>query len=129
MQVHKTYDHPFTYNNKNLTATICCKYDLESSIPEIDLGSEEFNKKYLEKFKTGEFLNIAICVTASCLDECGEDWLSEVHVKAKLIDDNIDYAINRHNMIENAIDDLKSDINKKIKLFEDNLGLKFTDNN
>lgn len=126
MLFHKLFDHSFIYKNKNLIASICCKYNYEHDISKIDLESEEEDKEYLKCFETGEYLNLTICVTASWLDEYGEDYLSEVHILAKDADHQIDETITHHNMVENAIYDLKSAIDEKIKLLEDNLELKFT---
>lgn len=121
MNFHKIFSNSFTYKNKTLIADIICSYENEYDLP-IDF----FDSEYLKKFETGEYLNLVINVRAHYLDEYGEDYLSEVHILAKEMDNQIDETINSHNMVENAIANLKLAIDAKIKLFEDNLGLKFT---
>lgn len=123
MYIIKTYDHPFTYNDKELIAHISCKYDYEREAPEIGLESEEENEKYLQRFETGEYANILLCVVASCLGEKGEDWLGQVHIVSKDYENQINEAIIDHGMVANAIEELCLSIDKKVHLFKETLGL------
>lgn len=121
----KSFQSPFNFNSVKLIANIRIEYDYETEPPDIHFESKEEESDYLWKFQSGEYINLWLCVKASCLGEIGIDTLGQVHILANDADNQIETTISSHQMVKNALKNLEENILSKIKLLEEKLGLKF----
>ena len=98
---------------------IVIKYDYETDTPDFDYGSFEDNQKEMSRFESGELLNLYVLVEAKIGHLSGSDSLGQVFVKASNFDQDIMETIESYNMVEHAINDLMTDIERTKQLIEE----------
>lgn len=102
---------------KPIEITISFDYDPES--PDFDYGTEHVNQKEMSRFESGELLNLYIVVEAKIGHLAGHDSLGQVFVKASNLEQDVMDTVKAYDMIQNAIDDLKLDIERTKQLLNE----------
>ncbi len=73
---------------------------------DIDFGSEIEQRKYIERFETGELVNVSILVQVEHLHirMDGFDSLGACHLRAKFLTEDVIQTVLDHSMVEQAIE-------------------------
>jgi hypothetical protein len=113
---------PLTLNGKELLVNlIVCLYHDDTDL-DFDFGDEIENQAYLNRFHTGELMNIGIVVKASIqLGTCnltGEDSLWAVHVRTRHMDTDVNEIIESQAMVDTAIDEILSQYKDLAEFFK-----------
>ncbi len=88
----------------------------EDDLPiEVDFGNTDEEKKYLARFESGELFSACIKVTACALGQVDGDSLSACHLHSNnafesKFDDDLQGILEEHEMVENALENLKNTI-------------------
>jgi hypothetical protein len=110
MLVFKTDIGQIEINGKRIMAHIHCAFEDDLDQPDFDYGNESENKAELARFESGELSNMLLKVTASALGETGTDVLGQVFVKTSQVESDLLSVANDHDMINNALIELKNNI-------------------
>lgn len=116
-QIGEPTNHRITVNGHNMKATVYITWDYEVFSGSVDFGSAEADQEYYQRFYNGELLNVWISVKAYWQGAEGFDSLGGCHVKASELESDILQTVADHSMIEQALDSLKSEIQKNVKLY------------
>lgn len=93
---------------KHIPVKIHYSWENDDRIPDFDYGNEEENSKEMNRFKSGEMVNILLKCTAEALGEKGTDYLGQCFVKAESLEiDLLSLAID-HDMKNNACLELRA---------------------
>lgn len=95
------------------------KFDYEQDPPDFDYGTEHVNQKEMARFESGELLNLYVLVEVSIGHLVGHDSLGQVFVKASNLEQDVMDTVQAYDMVQNAIESLKIDIERTKQLIEE----------
>lgn len=104
---------------KKIKATILVSYGEEADSIEgsFDFGSDSENNEYAERFYSGELASVCIRVQAIWQGQEGTDYLGSCHVVSSKVESEVELMSKEYSMIETALTDLKTNIERQIELF------------
>lgn len=94
------------FRGHSLYAHLAVMVDYDQVSPDFDFGNEAENQKYLERFNSGEMLNLVITVVATWQGYEGSDILGECHISSKNLEAETLDMITEHEMMDKACIDL-----------------------
>lgn len=113
MQTLKEFTRELDINGVKTIALIRISYDYETDAPDFDCGNEEDNEHEARRFQSGELLNLVIQVKACAEGESAWDTLGQVFVRARQLEYDLEQTCAEHEMTENVLFQLKSEIINK----------------
>ena len=116
-QVGSTLKRVATVNGHQLTCSVLVEYEYEDCDLDYDFGNDEDNAAYAAQFESGELANLQLRVTARWETAVGTDYLGAVHVKTRSADSDLLKAADWHGMIDNAVEDLVTNIERAVVLY------------
>jgi len=92
-------------------ATIIVKYEGDGYPIDVDFGTDKEDQDYAKRFESGnDLVNICIAVEAFWNGFNGSDYLGDCHIDTSQFDTNLEEVVSDHSMIEQALEDLKSNM-------------------
>jgi hypothetical protein len=123
-EIYKTFDCEFELNGHDVVAKVTVSFVIDQYFDphgDITFDSKEDKDKFLKDLETGKLSPIVIFVTASALGETGGDSLSGCIIEKA---SEIDGLVEDHDMVVEAVRELKDSILCKIEALRHYMGEK-----
>lgn len=100
-------------NGHVVEATVLVEWEYDDNVPDFDYGSPELNQAELDRFDSGELLNILVTVTAEAEGEAAGEAIGQVFVSAQTMKTDINTCVEDNGMVATACQELKTIIMDK----------------
>jgi hypothetical protein len=120
-EVYSSSQVEFELNGKPVKASVTVSYETDQDfdpIKDMDFDGED-QKKFLRDLERGEVMPLVVYVSVSALGETGSDVLGGCLVNSVK---DIDELVETHEMIEQAVIELKNNILHQIELLKPYIG-------
>ena len=115
MELFEKYEK-MIFGTSILEVLVTASYEYcDSDVDDMDFDSDNDRLAYIERFNTGELMNVVLIVKATVADIEGVAILGACHVTGT---GDMETTINDYDLVIEALDDLENNLNKHLNLLK-----------